>query len=103
VRVNDDIFVRAAYGSGSSWYGVAQASRQAHVSAGGVQRDVAVEDADGSVVEQVDAAYRKKYGSRYASIVDDLVKPANRVNTNSASRSNGRQLMPDAARISDTA
>src|SRR4051812_42839504 len=67
VRVGDDVYVRAAYGSGSGWYGVARTSRQAHVSAGGVERDVAVDDADGSVLDQVDAAYRAKYGGRYAS------------------------------------
>ena len=31
VRVGDDLYVRAAYGSGSGWYGVARASRQAHI------------------------------------------------------------------------
>jgi hypothetical protein len=33
-----------------------------------------------SLLDEVDAAYRSKYG-RYASIVDSLVKPEHRVNT----------------------
>jgi hypothetical protein len=81
VRVGDDIYVRAAYGSGSGWYGVARTSRRAHIAAGGVERDVAVEDAEASVIDQVDRAYRSKYGGRYASIVDQLVQPDHRVNT----------------------
>ena len=81
VRVGDDVYVRAAYGSGSGWYGVARTSRQAHIAAGGVERDVGVEDAEGPVIDQVDRAYRSKYGGRYASIVDKLVGPEHRVNT----------------------
>jgi hypothetical protein len=80
VRVGDDIYVRAAYGSGSGWYGVARASGQAHIRAGGVERDVAVDDVDSSMLDAVDAAYRSKY-SRYASIVDSLVEPEHRINT----------------------
>jgi len=81
VRVGDDIYVRAAYGAGSGWYGAARTTHQAHISAGGVERDVAVEDADTSVLDQVDRAYRSKYGARYASIVDKLVEPEHRANT----------------------
>ena len=80
VRVGDDVYVRAAYGSGSGWYGVARKSGQAHIRAGGIERDVAVEDVPESLLDEVDAAYRSKYG-RYASIVDSLVKPEHRVNT----------------------
>jgi hypothetical protein len=80
VRVGDDVYVRAAYGSGSGWYGVARGSGQAHIRAGGIERDVAVEDVPESLLDEVDAAYRSKYG-RYASIVDSLVKPEHRVNT----------------------
>jgi hypothetical protein len=81
VRVGEEVYVRAAYGSGSGWYGVARASHRAHIAAGGVQRDVTVEDAEGSVIDQVDRAYRAKYGGRYASIVDQLIEPQHRINT----------------------
>jgi hypothetical protein len=81
VRIGGDVYVRAAYGTGSGWYGVARANGRAHIRAGGVQRDVAVEDPDSSLLDAVDAGYRSKYGSRYANIVDSLLQPQHRVNT----------------------
>ena len=80
VRVGDDPFVRAAYGSGSGWYGVAQTGRQARISAGGVESDVTIEDAQESVFDAVDAGYREKYGS-YASIVDSITDAEHRATT----------------------
>ena len=80
MRAGDDLFVRAAYGSGSGWYGVAQASRQARISACGVESDVTVEDAPDSVFDAVDAGYREKYG-RYASIVDSITDAEHRATT----------------------
>jgi hypothetical protein len=80
VRAGDELYVRAAYGNGSGWYGVARTSGKAHVRAGGVERDVTVEDADPGVLDAVDAAYRSKY-TGYASIVDSLVEPEHRANT----------------------
>lgn len=80
VRVGDDLFVRAAYGSGSGWYGVAQTSRQARISAGGVESDVTIEDAQESVFDAVDAGYRDKYG-RYADIVDSITDAEHRATT----------------------
>src|SRR3954469_20623723 len=80
VRAGEDLYVRAAYGSGSGWYGVGRTRRRGRGSAGGVERDVRVEDVDSSVLDAVDAAYRSKY-RHYASIVDNLVQPEHRVNT----------------------
>src|SRR5437763_17131374 len=64
VRTGDGIFVRAAYGSGSGWHRVARSSRRARIWAGGVEKDVELEDADPSVLDAVDVAYREKYGRR---------------------------------------
>ena len=80
VRVGDDLYVRSAYGSGGGWYGVARVSRQARISAGGVERDVTLEDAGNDVLDQVDAGYREKYG-RYADIVDNITDAEHRGNT----------------------
>jgi hypothetical protein len=80
VRVGDDVYVRAAYGSGSGWSGVARGSGQAHIRAGGIERDVAVEDVAESLLDEVDAAYRSKYG-RYASIVDSITDAEHRATT----------------------
>jgi hypothetical protein len=87
VRVGDDVYVRAAYGPGTGWHRVARRSHAGHISAGGVERDVAFEDADGAVNDQVDAAYRAKYG-RYESIVDAV--------TNSEARASTLRLVPRA-------
>lgn len=80
VRVGDDLYVRSAYGPGSSWYRAATAGRKGHVAAGGVEKDVAFEDADGELFDRVDAAYADKYGS-YASIVDSITTPEIRATT----------------------
>ena len=80
VRAGDDLYVRAAYGSASGWHRVARASGLARIRAGGVQKDVMVDDADEAVLDQVDAAYRSKY-SRYASIVDSITDAEHRATT----------------------
>ena len=81
VRAGDDLYVRAAYGPGSGWHPVARTSGRARISAGGLEKDVAVEDADGAVLDQVDAAHRQKYGRRYASIVETINDAEHRATT----------------------
>src|SRR4051794_2002765 len=81
VRAGDALYVRAAYGANRGWHGVARASHQAHIRAAGVEKDVTVEDADPTVLDQVDAAYREKYGRRYASIVDSITDDEHRATT----------------------
>jgi hypothetical protein len=87
VRAGDDLYVRAAYGEGSAWHRVARTSRQARISAGGVEKDVTIEDADDAINDRVDAAYRTKY-RRYASIVDGI--------TTDPARSTTLKLVPQA-------
>ena len=81
VRADDGIYVRAAYGSGSGWHRVALSSRRARLWAGGVEKDVALEDADPSVLDAIDVAYREKYGRGYASIVDTMTDAEHRDST----------------------
>jgi hypothetical protein len=45
-----------------------------------VEKDVTIEEAHGGVNDQVDAAYRSKYG-RYARIVDAITPTAHRATT----------------------
>jgi hypothetical protein len=80
VRAGEDVYVRAAYGPGTGWRRVARTSHQGRVWAGGVEKDVAIEDADRSVWDDVDAAYRAKYG-HYASIVDGITNDDARATT----------------------
>jgi hypothetical protein len=86
VRADDDVYVRAAYGPETGWYRVARRSHAGHVRAGGVEKDVTIEDADDAVNDQVDAAYRAKYG--HSSIVDGI--------TNAQARSTTLKLVPRA-------
>jgi hypothetical protein len=80
VRAGDDLFVRAAYGPRSGWHRVVRASHAARIRAGGVEKDVTIEDAADAVYDDVDAAYRSKYG-RYASIVDGITDVQARAST----------------------
>jgi hypothetical protein len=80
VRVGDDLYVRAAYGAGSGWHRVAQVSREGRIRAGGIERDVTIQDADDAVNDQVDAAYRTKY-DRYVGIVDAITNAQARSTT----------------------
>ena len=78
VRAGDELYVRAAYGPGSGWHRVARTSGHARISAEGVEQDVNIEAADERVLDQIDAAYREKYGRRYPSIVDTITDPEHR-------------------------
>jgi hypothetical protein len=79
-RAGDDLYVRAAYGAGSGWHRVARTSREARIRAGDVEKDATIEDAVAAVNDQVDAAYRSKYG-RYPSIVDSVTDAEHRSTT----------------------
>ena len=80
VRVGDDVYVRAAYGPGTSWHRAVRASNAGRIQAGGVEKDVVVEDADPAVHDDVDAAYRTKYG-KYAAIVGTVLDAQARSST----------------------
>jgi len=80
VRDGDEIYVRSVNGRGSSWFRGAQKRHEAHIRAGGVEKDVELietEDAN----DAVDAAYRQKYGRRYPTIVPSIVAPDARAAT----------------------
>jgi len=72
VRDADDLYVRSVNGRASSWFRGAQARHEAHVQAGGVDKDIDLVETD-DVNDEVDAAYRAKYGRRYPSIVPSIV------------------------------
>jgi hypothetical protein len=69
VRVGDDLYIRSAFGPDSGWYRHATANNSAHVQAGGVDTDVALESAtDAETNAKVDAAYRSKYRNQPSSL-----------------------------------
>lgn len=63
VRVGDELYVRSWRGADGSRYRRASATHEAHISAGGVDRAVALVEAVDDVNDAVDAAYTAKYGS----------------------------------------
>ena len=80
VRQGDDVYVRSVNGRGSSWFRGAQTLHEAHIRAGGVERDVELVETDDQP-DAVDTAYREKYGRRYPTIVPSIVSPEARAAT----------------------
>jgi hypothetical protein len=80
VRVGDEIYVRSVNGRGSSWFRGAQTLHEGRIRAGGVDKDVALVETD-EVGDEIDAAYRTKYGRRYPSIVPAIITPEARAAT----------------------
>jgi len=74
VRDGDDLYVRSVNGPGSSWFRGAQTRHEAHISAGGVDKDLDLVETD-KAGDEVDAAYDAKYGRRYPTIVPSIVAP----------------------------
>ena len=80
VRHGDDLYVRSVNGRGSSWFRGAQARHEAHIQAGGVDKDVFLVETD-DVSDALDAAYRAKYRRYAESIVGSIVSPQARAAT----------------------
>lgn len=82
VRAGDHLYVRSYLVDGAAWYRAARAHGAGRVRAGGSEREVAfVAEANPAVNDQVDAAYRAKYGRHGASYVASMVAPAARATT----------------------
>jgi hypothetical protein len=81
VTTGAHVYVRAAYGPGTGWHRVVRTSRQGRIRAGGVEKDVTIEDADRAVLDQVDAAYRDKYARYAKGIVDGITDDVARATT----------------------
>ena len=80
VRRDDDLYVRSVNGRTSSWFRGAQARHEAHIEAGGVDKDVLLVETD-DVNDELDAAYRAKYRRYAESIVGSIVSPQARAAT----------------------
>jgi hypothetical protein len=75
VRAGDEIYVRAAYGPGTGWHRVARANHAGRIRAGGVVKDVTIEDADDAAersLEQVRAP--PAVSGRVAQVHDERVE-----------------------------
>jgi hypothetical protein len=80
VRHGDDLYVRSVNGRTSSWFRGAQVRHEAHIKAGGADKDVLLIDT-GDMNDEIDAAYRSKYHRYAESIVGTIVTPQARAAT----------------------
>jgi hypothetical protein len=81
VRDGDDLYVRSVNGPTAAWFRGAQARQEGRIRAGGVERDVALVDADHTLDDRIDARYRTKHGLYAAYIIDSITSPHARATT----------------------
>ncbi len=83
VCVGDALYVRAAYGPGSAWYTAARRTGRARISFAGTELEVSATEAnaDTTRLDAIDDAYRDKYASRHASIVESINADVPRAST----------------------
>jgi hypothetical protein len=79
-RIGDDLYVRSVNGRESSWFRGAQTRHEARIRADGVEKDVDLVETD-DLNDELDTAYRTKYGPRYPGIVPSIVTPEARAAT----------------------
>jgi hypothetical protein len=72
VRHDEDIYARSVNGRKSSWFRGAQTRHEARIKSGGVEKQVTLVETDG-LLDEIDEAYRAKYGRRYPTIVPSIV------------------------------
>jgi hypothetical protein len=80
VRHGDDLYVRSVNGRTSAWFRGAQVRHEAHIQAGGVDKDVRLVETD-DLNDQLDAAYRTKYRRYAPRVIDTIISPQARAAT----------------------
>ena len=73
VRHGDDLYVRSVRGRNGHWFRRTQERHEGRIRAGGVRQDVTFVDADHALDDEVDAAYRAKYGRYAGSILNSVL------------------------------
>jgi hypothetical protein len=73
VRADGDLYVRSVNGRSGTWFMRAVAAGEGRIRAGGVERDVAFEEAGSAVQAPVTAAYHEKYDRYGPNIVGTVV------------------------------
>jgi hypothetical protein len=81
VPYGDDLYVRSVNGPAADWFRGTRVRHEGHIRAGGVDKDVAFVDADHSINDPIDAAYRTKYRRYAKSITDSINSPGARSTT----------------------
>jgi hypothetical protein len=69
------VYVRSAHGYSNPWFQCALASGEGRIRAGGVEHDVAFEQPNSDIADDLHAAYHAKYDRYGPSIVGTVVSP----------------------------
>jgi hypothetical protein len=80
VRVGEELYVRSVRGDAGGWYKAAERRHEGRIEAGDTAVDVAYEDAPHHLDEEIDAAYKEKYGYP-SSPVDSITTDAAQATT----------------------
>jgi hypothetical protein len=80
VRIAEELYVRSVRGDAGGWFKAAERRHQGRIEAGDTAVDVAYEDAPHHLDEEIDAAYKEKYGYP-SSPVDSITTDAARATT----------------------
>lgn len=82
VRVGDGLYVRAYKGRSGPWFRGVLTCHAGRIQSGGVDKAVTFLDVSNPALnDQIDAAYRSKYGHYEAQYVDPMVTPEARAAT----------------------
>jgi hypothetical protein len=81
VRHGEDLFVRSVRGREGAWFRAVQGSKNGRIWAGRLEHDVAFEEADPSINDEIDAAYRSKYPRYAGRILNSVLTPEARSTT----------------------
>ncbi|MFE9809038.1 DUF2255 family protein [Streptomyces sp. NPDC005548] len=80
VRVGDQLYVRSVKGTEGPWYRGTRSRHEGVVEAGGVRKDVTFVEAGSGEYDDVDTAYRAKYG-HYTTIIETVLTEQARTST----------------------
>ncbi len=62
VQVGEELYVRSVRGARGGWYKAVEQRHEGRIEAGDIAVDVAFEEAPHHLDEEIDAAYKQKYG-----------------------------------------
>jgi hypothetical protein len=79
-RHGDDLYIRSVRGRDAHWFRGTQERHEGWIRAGNLEKDVTFVDA-ANANEEVDAAYRAKYGRYAGRILNSVVTPEARSTT----------------------
>jgi hypothetical protein len=81
VPQDNSLYVRSVNGRDAAWFRGVQETHEGRIRARGVEKDVTFVDADHTIDDQIDAAYRAKYRRYTGRILNSVLTPQARSTT----------------------